>query len=75
MSKKNLKKPVIVVAHASTGSGHRRAAEAIAENLVSRNYDAEVHVVDILDYFIKKIDGDKVVGLTAGPLSPLFCYT
>ncbi|MDO4442902.1 MAG: hypothetical protein Q4B69_03415, partial [Slackia sp.] len=58
---------VVFVMHASVGSGHRSAALAVAQALESmrENGDsrvpanAEVEVLDILDFARVSIDGDK----------------
>jgi processive 1,2-diacylglycerol beta-glucosyltransferase len=61
----------VILIYASIGSGHKMAAEAIRENLISRNSGYSVQMVDILDFsksdFIrstpKEINtGSRIVG-------------
>lgn len=65
----------IVVAYASTGSGHKVAAEAIAEALRTLKVNAEVKLVDVLDYFPQSKSGSKFVSGVNGVLSPVFDMT
>lgn len=44
------KSPRILIAHASAGAGHERAAQAIAKSFQNLYPDANVKVVDTLDY-------------------------
>jgi len=44
------KKISIVIAHATAGVGHRRAAEAIAESARMSLPDADIHCIDILSF-------------------------
>lgn len=70
---KNEKK--IIIAYASTGSGHKVAAEAIAEALQSQNVNVKVNLVDILDYFPKRESGSRFVSHVNGALAPAFDMT
>lgn len=65
----------IVVAYASTGSGHKIAAEAIAEALRTLKVNAEVNLVDVLDYFPQHKSGSKFVSGVNGVLAPAFDMT
>lgn len=70
-----LGKKTILVAYASTGSGHKIAAEAIYEEFKSQNFNFDIHLVDILDFFPQKESGSKFVSCTTGLLSPIFDLT
>lgn len=68
---KESSRPLIIVVHASVGSGHRSAANAVAqafEDLCGVHpqvpADTEVAVLDILDFGKMKFNGDEAVGLT-----------
>lgn len=57
--------------HASVGSGHRSAAQAVSqalEDLCGKHpnlpADTEIAVLDILDYGYVKFDGDKTANVT-----------
>lgn len=80
-------RPLIIVAYASVGSGHRSAARAIAaafetmrdnsagtetENLIPQN--AEIMLVDILDYGYIRFDGEQTTNLFVGPTRPLYDF-
>ena len=65
----------IVVAYASTGSGHKVAAEAIAEALQRLDTNIDVSLVDILDYFPQSKSGSKFVSGVNGVLAPVFDMT
>lgn len=81
--------PLVVIAHASVGSGHRSAAHAIAEALellrrkpeeaakrgVSVPRDLEVEVVDILDFGRIRFDGNEVASLFTGTSRPVYDLT
>lgn len=69
---KKRKKSLIIVAYASTGSGHQMAAQAIFEQLSTRKSTVEVKLVDILDYYSGNLDGNDFVSATSGFLAPLF---
>lgn len=73
----------IAVVHASVGSGHKVAAEAIAEaveqlseacaeRFPSFNADVEVELFDILDFGRIKFDGDKTATMFTGPTRPFY---
>ena len=64
--------PTIVVAHASVGSGHRIAAESIAEQLRSLSPETRVEVLDVLAYGSMRISGDTATGAFTGPTAPLY---
>jgi processive 1,2-diacylglycerol beta-glucosyltransferase len=74
--------PKILVFHASVGSGHRTAAEAVAQalkgSLDSENLpdyvprDTEILLEDSLDYARWYIDGDKTASSFIGPTRPLY---
>ena len=74
---------VVFVMHASVGSGHRSAALAVAEALESLKNepgsslpeDAEIEVLDILDFGRVSIDGDKTASMFTGPTRPIYDIT
>ena len=67
--------PLITVMHASVGSGHRAAAMAIASAVERMRgqagvpEDAEVEVLDILDFGRVRIDGNKTAASFTGATS------
>ncbi|MDO4589816.1 MAG: glycosyltransferase [Slackia sp.] len=74
---------VVLVVHASVGSGHRSAALAIREALetLRRNghadipHAAEIELLDILDFGRISIDGDKTASMFTGPTRPIYDIT
>ena len=74
---------VVFVMHASVGSGHRSAALAVAEAFETLKAsddervpsDAEIEVIDILDYGRVPIDGDKTASMFTGPTRPIYDIT
>lgn len=76
-------RPLVIVMHASVGSGHRSAANAIAQafETLSQNGDEavpaglEVEVLDILDWGRIKFDGDKTASLFTGFTRPIYDLT
>ena len=70
----NKNKRLIILAHASTGSGHQMAAEAIAEALSHKLPNAEIKVVDIIDYYCGKLTGNDFVSASSGFLAPAFDF-
>ena len=74
---------VVFVMHASVGSGHRSAALAVAEAFEALKAsdderipsDAEIEVIDILDYGRVPIDGDKTASMFTGPTRPIYDIT
>lgn len=67
----NSTRPLVIVVHASVGSGHRSAAQAVSralEDLCGKHpnlpADTEIAVLDILDYGYVKFDGDKTANVT-----------
>lgn len=74
-------RPLVIVAHASVGSGHRSAAQAVAqafEDLAGSHpklpADVEIAVLDILDYGYIRFDGDKTANVTV-TFNTLYDYT
>lgn len=76
----------IAVVHASVGSGHKVAAEAIAaavaqlseacvERFPSFNAAVEVELLDILDFGRIRFDGDKTASMFTGPTRPIYDLT
>lgn len=76
----------IAVVHASVGSGHKVAAEAIAaavehlseacvERFPSFNADVEVCLFDILDFGRIPLDGNKTANMFTGPTRPIYDLT
>lgn len=63
----------IVVAHASVGSGHRIAAEAIARELRATSpHPEKVEVIDALTMVRPQPDGDDLTATFTGPTAPLY---
>ena len=73
----------IAVLHASVGSGHKVAAEAVVEavellseacveRFPSFNADVEVELFDILDFGRIRFDGDKTATMFTGPTRPFY---
>lgn len=80
------RKSKILVMHASVGSGHRSAAEAIAYALQQvidsgikvvpgQPDDIEVEVLDSLDFARVEIDGNKTASGFVGPTRPIYDVT
>jgi processive 1,2-diacylglycerol beta-glucosyltransferase len=78
--------PTIVVLHASVGSGHKVAAEAIAQALEQLREqcrerfpafpgEMNVQVFDILDFGRIRFDGDKTATMFTGPTRPIYDIT
>ncbi|MDR1358702.1 MAG: UDP-N-acetylglucosamine--LPS N-acetylglucosamine transferase [Coriobacteriales bacterium] len=76
----------IAVVHASVGSGHKVAAEAIAaavaqlsdacvERFPSFTAGVEVELLDILDFGRIRFDGDKTASMFTGPTRPVYDLT
>ena len=64
-------RPLVIIAHASVGSGHRSAAQAVSQamqdlcgNHPNLPADAEIAVLDILDWGYVRFDGDKTANVT-----------
>ncbi|MGI6046308.1 MAG: glycosyltransferase [Eggerthellaceae bacterium] len=78
--KKEKKDPLILIVHASVGSGHRSAANAIAEafSILQQEKDPsipknlKVEVLDILDWGRVRFDGDKFASGFTGATRPLY---
>ena len=82
-------RPTVLVVHASVGSGHRSAANAIAQALeVLRDSaddavrqgldvptDLEIEVLDILEFGRVVFDGDKTASLFTGATRPFYDLT
>ncbi len=62
--------PRIALAHASVGSGHRVAAEALRDSLEACG--ARVDLIDALDHGVLRVDGDRATTAFTGPLAPLY---
>ncbi len=63
----------IVVAHASVGSGHRVAAEAVARELSELGGErVSVEVLDMLEYGSYRADGDALTTTFTGPTARLY---
>ena len=76
-------KPVILVVHASVGSGHKSAAEAIAKAFDilekedgNEGFDGyDVRVLDILDFARVNLDGDSTASMFTGATRPFYDLT
>jgi processive 1,2-diacylglycerol beta-glucosyltransferase len=80
------RRPVIAVVHASVGSGHRVAAEAVAQALESLGescaeryltFDTglDIKTFDILDFGRIRFDGDKTASMFNGATRPIYDIT
>ena len=77
------KPPVILVVHASVGSGHKSAAFAIQEALQNLKasgdgripQDCEIRLVDILDFGFIKFNGDRTASAFTGPTRVFYDYS
>lgn len=73
--------PVITVMHASVGSGHKAAANAIAQAIDHMRgthnipEDVEIDVLDVLDYGRIHFDGNKTAASFTGATRPLYDIT
>ena len=74
-------RPTIAIVHASVGSGHRAAAQAIAQAVEAMKGsdgvpdDVRVDVLDILDFGKIKFDGNKTASAFTGATRPLYDVT
>lgn len=72
---------LITIIHASVGSGHKAAANAVAQAIQRMRFkglidsDIEVEVVDILDYGRIKFDGNKTAASFTGATRPIYDIT
>ena len=74
---------LVIVVHASVGSGHRSAANAVAQALeLLRDEpdsnvpaDLQIEVLDILDFGRIKFDGDKTASMFVGATRPFYDIT
>ena len=73
--------PVITVMHASVGSGHKAAANAIAQAIDRMRgtegipQDVTIEVIDILDFGRIKFDGNKTAAAFTGATRPIYDIT
>ena len=71
-------KPLVTIVHASVGSGHKAAANAIAQafDLIRGTNgipeDIEIEVLDILDFGRIKFDGNKTAASFTGATRPIY---
>ncbi|MFQ9180774.1 MAG: hypothetical protein ACLR3C_13430 [Eggerthella lenta] len=84
-----LKKPLVIVMHASVGSGHRSAAYAVAQAFeLMRDAEGErtdgqppipddldIEVIDVLDYGRIVFDGNNAASLFTGATRPIYDLT
>ena len=74
-------RPVITIMHASVGSGHRAAANAVAEAIDRMRGtagipdDVVVDVLDVLDFGRIKFDGNKAAASFTGATRPIYDIT
>ncbi len=72
------RRPVITIMHASVGSGHRAAANAIAQavELLRGTHgvpaDVKVDVLDVLDFGRIRFDGNKTAAAFTGATRPIY---
>jgi len=62
----------IALVHASVGSGHRIAAESVADELRRIFPLARVEVLDVLDFGAFRVSGNAATGAFTGPSAPLY---
>lgn len=73
--------PVITIMHASVGSGHRAAANAVAQAIERMRgtegipENVRVEVIDILDFGRIKFDGNKTAASFTGATRPIYDIT
>ncbi len=73
--------PTVLVIHASVGSGHRSAANAIGAALEllreegTAPEDLRIEVLDILDFGRIRFDGDKTASMFTGATRPFYDFT
>lgn len=76
-----VQRPVITIIHASVGSGHRAAANAIAQAAEAMRgadgvpNDAQIEVLDILDFGRIHFDGNKTAAAFTGATRPVYDVT
>lgn len=74
-------RPTVLVVHASVGSGHKSAAEAIGAALELLREegvapeDLNIEVLDILDFGRIRFDGDKTASMFTGATRPFYDLT
>ena len=75
-------RPLVIILHASVGSGHRSAAQAVAQAMETlrgqhENLPAntEISVLDILDFGGVRFSGEKTASIFTGVLSPVYDIT
>lgn len=75
-------RPLVILLHASVGSGHRSAAQAIAQamELLKGAHsqlpaNTEIAVLDILDFGKVRFSGEKTASLFTGIMSPIYDFT
>ena len=74
-------KPLVTIVHASVGSGHKAAANAIAQafDLIRGTNgipeDVEIEVLDILNFGRIKFDGNKTAASFTGATRPIYDLT
>lgn len=74
-------KPLVTIVHASVGSGHKAAANAIAQafDLIRGTKgipeDVEIEVLDILDFGRIRFDGNKTAASFTGATRPIYDLT
>lgn len=75
-------RPLVIIVHASVGSGHRSAAQAVAQAMETLRgqhenlpENTEIAVLDILDYGGIRFSGEKTASLFTGVMSPVYDVT
>lgn len=64
--------PTIAVVHASIGSGHAVAAEAVSRSIGTLAPTAIVRTADILDFGAVRIDGNEATRSFSGAFAPVY---
>ena len=75
-------RPLVIALYSSVGSGHRSAAASTAEAFahLRGNHplvpeDADIELLDILDFGYMKFDGEKTTTLFTGPTRYIYDIT
>lgn len=79
----HMQRNLVMVVHASVGSGHRSAAKAVAQALELMRQEGDpaipsdlgVEVIDILEWGRHKFDGDRTASMFVGATRPIYDLT
>lgn len=75
-------RPLVLVVYCSVGSGHRSAGQAVEQALHSLKgkhpqlpENAEIQLIDMLDFGAIRFDGDATASVFTGIMSPFYNFT